>query len=49
MTKKKNCPFNAGDLANMFSNIEILYANHQAFLKQFEDMYQKWPKQDNLG
>lgn len=38
-----------GDVAAMFSNLEVLLELHQEMLKQFEELNEKWPIINTIG
>jgi hypothetical protein len=47
--RKKTLSVSPGDLAVMFSNIEILLDIHQKMLSELENMNTKWPALDSIG
>lgn len=46
---RKAFPIDHGDLAVIFSNIEILLEIHEEMLKKFLEVNKKWPALDGIG
>jgi hypothetical protein len=49
MLSKKALGITHGDVAAMFSNVELLLEVHSSFLEDFEKLNEQWPSLDTIG